>query len=101
MRFTETDGPAVVKKEERARVEIKMIQITLESGAGHHTVPLLIAELSVEGKLLLKSKVVSGRCILIDDPVTTVLCFCDIYNSIVLRDRNGDDNYNFKRNNKA
>jgi len=26
-----------------------MIQVTLESGTGHHTVPLLIAELTVNG----------------------------------------------------
>ena len=49
--FLETDGPLPLEREETARVKLPLVQVILEAGAGHHTVPLLIAELTVEGNL--------------------------------------------------
>ncbi|KAB5559460.1 hypothetical protein PHYPO_G00029360 [Pangasianodon hypophthalmus] len=37
------------KKVETFRADVKVVQVTLESGQGHHTVPLLLAESSLSG----------------------------------------------------
>lgn len=37
------------KKDETFRADVKVVQVTLESGQGHHTVPLLLAESSLSG----------------------------------------------------
>lgn len=37
------------KKVETFRADVKVVQVTLESGHGHHTVPLLLAESSLSG----------------------------------------------------
>lgn len=37
------------KKDQTFRADVKVVQVTLESGQGHHTVPLLLAESSLSG----------------------------------------------------
>ncbi|KAJ0001755.1 hypothetical protein NQD34_001551 [Periophthalmus magnuspinnatus] len=44
--FKESDGS---NEGERFRAEVKVVQVTLESGLGHRTVPLLLAESSFSG----------------------------------------------------
>ncbi|XP_072321339.1 intermembrane lipid transfer protein VPS13C isoform X2 [Eucyclogobius newberryi] len=45
--FMESDG---TNEGERFRAEVKVVQVTLESGLGHRTVPLLLAESSFNGQ---------------------------------------------------
>lgn len=37
------------KKVQTFKADVKVVQVTLESGQGHHTVPLLLAESSLSG----------------------------------------------------
>ena len=50
--YVEVDGPAANALKETAKVNIPVIQVILEGGIGHHTVPLFIAELTVQGDVL-------------------------------------------------